>query len=267
MSRDKSLLDQIEEDALAGRSIADALRRVVALGGRASSTALRDWASKELKGYGPDDTLPEYRLVGAPICTDAIVGNGWIKGQRFSVLELPEFARDAIGESVPLHYGIGQIEAMIRTVESQGESSLHLSMPGSADLILYMNQTIDAPFQRIQALYWNLSVASLNGVVDQVRTTLTELVAEMRAGIPQGESLPSAEVANQAVSVAVHGDNARVVITTQHSGGNASMTKTRTSSDGEGMEGWWTPAKKVGGLLVGLATIAGSVIAYVQLVR
>jgi len=46
------MLDQIERDALdESASVATALRKCVALGGRSGSQALRDWATQELDGY------------------------------------------------------------------------------------------------------------------------------------------------------------------------------------------------------------------------
>jgi hypothetical protein len=39
--------------------------------------------------------------------------------------------------------------------------------------------------QHVEALYWELSEAAIAGVIDSVRTTLAELVAEMRATMPE----------------------------------------------------------------------------------
>jgi hypothetical protein len=45
----KELLEQIERDALNGEtSVADGLRKCVALGGRAGSPELREWANRGL---------------------------------------------------------------------------------------------------------------------------------------------------------------------------------------------------------------------------
>jgi hypothetical protein len=44
-------------------SIGDLLRKAVALDGRGGLVELRDWAAKELQGYGPDDELPEDRKI------------------------------------------------------------------------------------------------------------------------------------------------------------------------------------------------------------
>ena len=259
---DASLLDQIEDDAVNGRPIADTLRKVVVLGGRAGSTALRDWATKELKGYGPDDELPEYRTIGAPICVDAIVGNGWIKGQRMSIHELPKFAQEVIKEEVPLIFPIGQIEAIIQNVEKGEDNTAHLSPPGTADLVLLWNHESDVPFQHIQSVYWSVSLPTLHGVIDQVRTTLTELVAEMRAGTPSGQDLPSADVTNQAVSVAIHGKNNRVTVKHQTAGGDATAT---TTVEAPKEPGWWTATRIAWTAVVGVAGIASAWFTYLQM--
>lgn len=52
LDRVDPLLDQIERDVLDENvSVATALRKCVALGGRSGSAALRDWATRELEGY------------------------------------------------------------------------------------------------------------------------------------------------------------------------------------------------------------------------
>lgn len=52
--REDSLIAEIERDALNERvAVATALRKCIVLGGKSGSEALRDWASRELKGYGP----------------------------------------------------------------------------------------------------------------------------------------------------------------------------------------------------------------------
>jgi hypothetical protein len=58
---------------------------------------------------------------------------------------------------------------------------------------------------QIDRLYWGVSPTALAGVVDQVRTTLTAMAAEMRATMPQGTEVPCPDVANNAYHVAVEG--------------------------------------------------------------
>jgi hypothetical protein len=67
-TRSSGLLREIEAGALdSWTPIADVLRKVIAIGGRYHSPELRDWASRELNGYGPDDELPDYRKYEAQI--------------------------------------------------------------------------------------------------------------------------------------------------------------------------------------------------------
>jgi AbiTii len=58
--RDGALLAEVQRDAPDGNvPLADTLRKLIALGGQAGSVQLREWASRELRGYqGSDVELP-----------------------------------------------------------------------------------------------------------------------------------------------------------------------------------------------------------------
>ena len=212
--RPADLLDQIQADALRGDRLADTLRKVVALGGESGSKRLREWANRELRGYDGVDIadLPPYRVIGASLQIDWMRGPHKMTGQPISNLQIPEFARDEFKQEVRLRAGIGELEAMVEAARKEGRSHTKLMHAGASDVLAYMNHESDDPFMNYVALYWSVAQSSLEGVTDQVRTTLVELVAEMRAGTPAGQSVPSTEVADQAVSVAVYGDNNRVHI-------------------------------------------------------
>lgn len=77
-------------------------------------TELRDWATRELKGYGPNDELPEYRKIVAPLHLDAMNMRWIMKGQQVSPTELPDFARDKINNDLNLRMGIAEIEKLAR---------------------------------------------------------------------------------------------------------------------------------------------------------
>src|SRR5688500_10085872 len=107
-------LDEIERDALSSDApIAATLRKVVALGGRVGSPQLRDWASRELHGYGGDVELPAYRKPAAVILMDGVTAGAHIKGQQLSPRALPEPAHEYIDEDIELRQPIGTIESMI----------------------------------------------------------------------------------------------------------------------------------------------------------
>ncbi|CAN0484515.1 unnamed protein product, partial [Phaeothamnion confervicola] len=195
-SRHSTLLDEIERDALRSElPVADVLRKVITLGGKVGSTALRDWASRELRGYGGSgEDLPSYRKPTAVIQIDAINGSYQITGQQVSPSVFPEGIRDHIEEAVPLGQGIGEIEAMLRQADNGG-GTLKMTLPGAQDLARLWDREVGDPYQHVTAIYWSLSRSAIAGVIDQVRTTLVELAAEMRAGMPPQANTPSGTVA------------------------------------------------------------------------
>ncbi len=257
--RDASLLAQIEDEVLSDKSLADTLRKCVVLGGKAGSRDLREWATRELKGYGDDDEVPAYRTVGAPILADAVTGSAWVKRQRIGTFMLPDFVRDRVKESFTFREGVGLLEAMIE--QSAGKGHVDLSLPMAAEIGKMVDDASGNPFQQIHGLYWSVSTASLRGIVDQVRTTLAELVAEIRAALPGDAEIPTAAVADQAVNVAVHGARARISVTTAQSVDGSTATAAPLQ---EPRSGWWSRSRIIGAALAGIASIAGLGIAIAQ---
>lgn len=253
-------LEEIQQGALdSSVSLADTLRKVMALGGETGSAELRGWASRELKGYGGIDldALPDYRKPAAPLKLDALKFNAQITGQTISPRMLPDFVRDKVNETLPLYQGIGEIEAMVaRARGGNGEIKL---MPNAAqDIVSYMNHEIQNspqgdPYQTITALYWSVSQVTLEGVVDQVRTILVELVAEMKAATPRNVATPSAAVADQAVNVAVYGKKASVNVNTAQASGDGSHHVQATPAAATGVKRpWWMG---LWGAVLGVATL------------
>ena len=138
------------------------LLTAIALGGRSGSAELRDWAARELRGYGPDDELPPYRTVGAPLHVDMMNMRWIMKGQTISPLMLPDFAQDTVTNDVPLVHGIAEIEQLARRCPP-GEV-VNMAPPGAAELVALMNmqQNLNGHVER---LYWGVSPVALEGVV------------------------------------------------------------------------------------------------------
>lgn len=253
----QDLLAEIEADVLSDRPLADALRKCVVLGGKAGSVELREWATRELRGYEgvPEDDLPPYRVVAAVILADAHTGSAIVRGQQIDATDLPDVAQEGgIGNEVALRGGVAELEALRATAERDG-GGVKLSLPGALMLGKLMDHASGNRYQQITALYWSVSSASIAGVIDQVRTTLTELVAEMRAGTP-GEATPTAELADQAVNIAVHGRGARITVTSAQASGGATASASPVPSRVE--NGFWTFWRKVGAVIVGVATVAAA---------
>jgi hypothetical protein len=220
---DSSFLNEVQRDALDAKvSLADTLRKLVALGGVTGSTELREWATLELRGYvGQDAPLPTYRKPAAVLEVDAIKGNIQITGQQVSPRILPSVVQQHVGEEVPLTNSVGELEAMRQQAETNG--AIKLTLPKGQDIVALMNAENQEPFQRIVSVYWSLSAPALAGVLDAIRTTLVELVAEMQAGTPASADVPSPEVVDHALNLVIHGQGARTInVNTAAAGGSGS---------------------------------------------
>jgi hypothetical protein len=187
------------------------------------------------------------------------VPGGQITGQQISPRALPDFVREHVREEVPLGHAIGEIEAMVERANASG-GSLKMTLPDSQDILAIMNQDIGDPYQNITSIYWSVSEAALRGVVDQVKTTLVELVAEMRAGMPDDAATPSAAVADQALNVAVYGERARVSVTSAQTSGSGS----HDIQVAHGAEGEGRPWARIGAAAVGVATVIGVLVAVAE---
>ncbi len=206
--RSGKLLDEIEKEAIDG-DLVKALRLCLSLGGKAGSAELRDWASRELRGYRGED-IPAYRRISAPLQIDSITVNAIVRGQTISSLQLPGFVRDELSEEVPLRHSLPGLVDLVTEAKKRGEP-IRLGPPEAAALVTYMNSQNDE-YTHIERLYWSMSASSVQEVIERVRSNLVELVAEMRAGMPSGGTMPSVGVASQAVGVVVHGDKARISV-------------------------------------------------------
>lgn len=254
-----SLLEQIEQGALDSTvPLADVLRKCVALGGRAGSTELRDWARQELDGYEQREDLPEYRVVPAIIALDGVTINSIVSQQQISPSALPDFAHEVIGERAPIYWGIGQVEAMIKDASG---GTVKITLPHASDLVRYMNSEDTQFGQSITALYWALSSSGLSGLLDRIRTILVGLVAELRgSGTLGANDVPSQDAANQAVSVVVYGAKRSPITVNTANASGASNTATGNSDPGPDRS-LWARLAKPGALVVGIATVVAGVVA------
>jgi hypothetical protein len=217
------LLIQIQNDALDNNvSVATALRKCLVLGGESGSAELREWARRELEGYNGADAVPEYRVIHALLKIDGIAGNYQVTGEQIDPSRIPDFAQNLVSERLELRYGVGSLEALLQ------QADIKLQPPGASDLVRLMNAQDGT---MIMALYWGVSHAAVHGALHQVRTALTRLVAELKDSMGDGDDIPDANVANQAVNVVINGQGSSVQITTAQAAGinpTASATGSQT---------------------------------------
>ncbi|MFK0143128.1 AbiTii domain-containing protein [Streptomyces murinus] len=207
----RSRLDRLEDDVLnENRPLAPVLRQAIALGGHAHSEQLRAWALRELQGYeGTDVPIPDYRRITAPLVMDGLAGRFQFRQQPVSMFDLPDFARDNLGDELRLGQGVGQIESLLAR---NPEEIVRLSPAMAAELAVFMSQNSS---RQVLRLYWAVHPSALEGVLDQVRTRLVQLVGELRATMPHGQQDPTAEQVAQALQNIniVAGDHSSVTVT------------------------------------------------------
>lgn len=208
-------VERLERDVLDDSvPLASVLRQVLVIGGHASSQALRTWALQELHGYTNSEAeLPDYRKGYAPMRADARSVAWQTKGETITKYELPEFAREYYSEEVPIPFGVGKIESMI--ARSAPDEPIRLSPPGAAELVRFMTYERRGGGVVVEAVYWAVDVSVLQDVLDQVRTRLTQFVAELRDVMPAGEHEPTPEQVHRAVqSIQITaGDNSPISLT------------------------------------------------------
>lgn len=253
----RDLLAQIERGAHeTGTDVTALLRRCISLGGLTGSDSLREWASRELLGYGNDDDVPDYRTAGAPLVLDAHVPGGRITGQQVPYALIPDFARDNLTDDLEFRQPISEIAEMIATARRRSETTVKLGVPLGSGIVAVMNDELreGSEPQVVERIYWEVSLIPLTRILDAVRTRLVSLIAEMRAGTPKGKRLPSRDVAEQAVGIAIYGKGHRIVIQQDSAGGTATI--------GEGGE---STARRIAFWIVVVATVVAAVAAVVVL--
>jgi hypothetical protein len=131
----RDLLRQIERGAHDTSSdLASLLLHCISLGGVTGSEGLREWATRELMGYGDDDELPDYRRAAAPLVLDAHVPGGRITGQQVPYNLVPDFAREHLGDGIEFRQPIAEITAMAAGARKRGETTVKLGAHSGAAL-------------------------------------------------------------------------------------------------------------------------------------
>lgn len=183
--------------------------------------------------------------------------SGEIQGQQVSRHELPDWAQDVITEELSLTQGVGDLQALVRQSRAAGKTAVKMVPPGTADmLMLWSHERQNSGGGTIMALYCDVNVARIEGVLDQIRTTLVRLVSEMRATMPDDSSVPSPEQAASAVNVVLNGGKrSQFTVTTAMADGGASASVTLPTAH---KDSGWTKTQTIWtvlGVIVAVLTL------------
>lgn len=256
--RRDGLLADIEAGTLDGTPLSTLLQKCIILGGHAGSEMLRDWARAELHGYVGLE-VPDYRKTGAVVyarITNLAGFNGF--PQQIHTTDLPKQVRDFLAEQkirweeVPFDTSVGDLEA---TVTRKGDDPVRLSPTWAGHMVQLLNHANSAPNSRVDTLYWELPLSSIEGVLVRIRTALAELVAELVSMTPEGHEVPDKGVADAAISLVIKGGRNTVTVGAQHAGdGGANTITVGARTDEPKTESWFARWRKRG-IAVGVATI------------
>ncbi|MDT3728833.1 hypothetical protein ROS62_29770 [Streptomyces sp. DSM 41972] len=263
-------LEQLERAVLDdSTSLAAALRRCLMLGGYAHHQELRAWAQRELEGYETADELPSYRNVPAAIEVemDHSFPGQIITGdtRRISANQLPQHARDrGIGERAPIRQGVKELEALIAIAGK----NVQLSLPGAAEYAMQMTEEqhkLGNPTASITSVHWAIPTPSVQGVLDHVRTRLTQFVAEVRATMPAGQQNPNPDQIESAAQQAFNitgGDNSIINVTAPTSKADRGGTATANANESapEPPKPWWHRGAVIWTAIGAVAAIASVVV-------
>ena len=133
---------------------------------------------------------------------------------------------------------------------------MKLGVPLGSGIVAFMNDELrkGSQAQVVERIYWDVSLIPLTRILDAIRTRLVSLIAEMRAGTPAGKTLPTREVAEHAVGIAIYGKGHRIVIQQDSAGATASVGGSDESR-----------ARRVAFWVVVVATVVAAVAAVVVL--
>ena len=256
----RALLNELERGASqSDPDIPSLLRKCVALGGQSGSTRLREWATRELKGYRGDagDALPEYRKVPAAIVIDGATMNGLVTGQQISPVVLPPEAQGKVEEEVQFWGPIVELSDMVKRATADHETVVGIGIAGGSALAGLMNYYAQqrGSSHQITRVYRQVAVTSIVGILDAVQTNLVELVAEIRAGLPGPDAEPDRNLADRAVNVVIYGDRNRIELkSTAVSSGDGVAVAAEVAAQPE------SRARRIMWWVVGIAGVVAAVV-------
>jgi len=157
-------------------SLEVALSRLMLIASDIGDTELKNWATKELNGYGVDDECPPYRcIVSGNIVFSGIRGNAFGHHIKYTNAALsidvwPEDYRDIILRPAPIKDSVAQIAHIF---ESKAES-LYLNITFFAQALYEKN-----PDLQCTEIRQYFSYVQYGGILNSLRTKLIEIFIEL----------------------------------------------------------------------------------------
>lgn len=140
---------------------------------------------------------------------DGLTARFKFREQPVSFFDLPDFARDSLGDGIRFGKSVGQIESLIA---GQPGDSVRIAPPMAAELAVFMSQN---SHRQVLRLYWTVDPSALEGILDQVRTRLVQAgrrAPGRYAARPEGPDTRPGRTTVQSINITT-GDNSSVTVT------------------------------------------------------
>ncbi len=220
MGKNKTLLMQIEEEAVAADSdLASLLRKCCVLATRLQNAALKRWAMFELNGYTKVKDIPEYRKFSAQSFGDFCGYAGrTLKNAPIPLLNIPEKFR----EGVSRFWFCECIAELQSLVAKKNSSAVYQDWP--ADLIARFSRSFYQDMNMLSA-HKTVSATVVIKILETVRNRILNFVLELEnefpnAGEKAGDPIVDTAKVDNLVSKLILKDVANVSIgcgqVTQH---------------------------------------------------
>jgi hypothetical protein len=183
-----SLLTEIQAAATdPTHSTADMLRKCQILAHRLRHDPFKEWVAHELTGYPTDESLPDYRgaIVGE-VKADLLGFMGAsAKNVGVPLTNLPEDYRERMAQ-FKFFQGVAMLEGIVADAARTGET--RVMSPFSSELAALT--PVWKNYQTI-SMWVEVPVASVTGILDQVRTRALAFTLEIETANPDaGEATP-----------------------------------------------------------------------------
>jgi hypothetical protein len=202
-----SLLKQIQASTLDKQcDVATLLRLCKVFATQVEASDLAQWATRELKGYGADDPLPDYRVL-------TVTSKGHFSGPYGSRLKNADIPIQLLPERFQEKYRrasiIQSVSSLQATVdESQGAT---LMLPWPTEAVQLFGERMYQHMHCVQA--WKvISAGALRGVLDAVKTrvldftlALSERYPEMMEDTDNGAKQISPQELRQTFNTTIYG--------------------------------------------------------------
>jgi hypothetical protein len=191
MSESKTLLQQIEEEAVDSKSdVAALLRKCIVLASRLQNQPLKQWLKKELNGYKTNDELPSYRIIPCN-SLGVFYGSGWSKLSDAPIPPscIPEKYRKIMSE-VTILDGIGELQSIV----NKDENEESICQPWPADLIALVSRSIYRNMSMVSA-HKTCPATAIIGILETIRSRILDFVLALEENCPEaGEAIGSTKL-------------------------------------------------------------------------